>query len=751
MYMKSILCQAMTAYAAGVGQARLARAGDRDAIPAASLNARQIDTIILKQMKSNQTTKQNPSTRRAFALTSIALTAFALSSFATLSAAELAAPKPPDRTAGAASSKVTTPATPFQVGEKVLPLLEKYCLDCHDADTQKGDVRLDSIEGLSLDARLDLLNRAQEKIFFGEMPPKKKEQPTEAERNLLTGWLSKELRAHNASKLEDTLRKPEYGNVVDHEKLFSGKYKDLPGFTPDRRWLISEFIFDAKFNRILGFNPRKIIDGKHQTVIGDNNRTGVNLTNPFLLPTNSGVRYYDTTMLSGGHLLTMINNAREASGFMLSQAKRNSSIPAYNKVMAAEWEHEKILAARQSYLDGNIEPLLRELYQGRHEALLPVFVATRIEPPTKAGNFDTDVGRDDKTAIWDAMQKHFTGGEIDEALIMKCEREWFNRGVHERSIQIRQKFMRGNKSELDRRFKLLPKPSEVKAPKPPADSELINAALQKQRKAGDTYSAIIAKCMAGWAEEFKQERLKTQPLSDTQIGDLVEQLFTKIIERAPSGQEKAEYSTLTKSYVQKLGTEKAINKLSQSMILRSDIVYRFEFGEGQADVHGRKMLSPRDASYAIAYALTDSSPDKLLVEAANSGRLNTREDYRREVQRMLKARDQYYVVDGVVPIAIDSFTDLPIRKLRFFREFFGYPALHAIFKDNKRFGGGLRPPTYDRAACRRGGHAGRAHPEGRQRRVREASHHGGILHFPLRGQSGDDRHHREHPPNLRIL
>ena len=579
----------------------------------------------------------------------------------------------------------------FRVQPVMGKLLDQYCFSCHD-DTAKGDVRLDNLESLALDARLDLLNRMLEQIFIGEMPPKKKKQPAEAERNLLVEWLSKELQAHGASKLEDKLRKPEYGNVVDHEKLFSGKYKDLPGFTPDRRWLISEFIFDAKFNRILGFNPRKLIDGKHQYVIGDNSRTGVNLTNPFLLPTHSGVRYYDTTMLSGGHLLTMINNAREASGFMLSQAKRNSSIPAFNKVMAAEWEHEKILAARQSYLDGNIEPLLRELYQGRHAALLPVFVATRIEPPTKAGNFDTDVGRDDKTAIWDAMQKHFTGSQIDEALIMKCEREWFNSGVHERSIQIRQNFMRGNKSELIRRFKLLPKPSEVKAPKPPADSELINAALRKHRKAGDTYSAIIAKCMGGWAEEFKQERLKTQPLSDTQIGDLVEQLFTKIIERAPSGQEKAEYSTLTKSYVQKLGTGKAINKLSQSMILRSDIVYRFEFGEGQADEHGRKMLSPRDASYAIAYALTDSSPDKLLVEAANSGRLNTREDYRREVQRMLKARDQYYVIDGAVPIAIDSFTDLPIRKLRFFREFFGYPALHAIFKDNKRFGGDYAHP-----------------------------------------------------------
>ena len=39
------------------------------------------------------------------------------------------------------------------------------------------------------------------------------------------------------------------------------------------------------------------------------------------------------------------------------------------------------------------------------------------------------------------------------------------------------------------------------------------------------------------------------------------------------------------------------------------------------------MMSPRDASYALAYALTDSSPDKELVKAAEAGKLNTREDY----------------------------------------------------------------------------------------------------------------------------
>lgn len=245
---------------------------------------------------------------------------------------------------------VTTPAGPFQVAERVLPLLNKYCFSCHKADEQNGDVRLDNLQSLALDARLELFNRVQEQVFLGEMPPKNEKQPTEAERNLLADWVSGELRAHNASKLEDKLRKPEFGNVIDHGMLFSGKYKDVPGYTPDRRWLISEFIFDAKFNKLLDYTGQRDIDGKRYLVIGDNNRRA-NLTNPFLLPTHSGVRYYDTTILDGGHLLTMLTNAKEASALMLNRAKNKGYSPAIESIMAPQWNHEKILTARESYLN----------------------------------------------------------------------------------------------------------------------------------------------------------------------------------------------------------------------------------------------------------------------------------------------------------------------------------------------------------------------------------------------------------------
>jgi hypothetical protein len=594
------------------------------------------------------------------------------------------------------TSSVQQAPAEFHLPEEMDIILDGSCFTCHEEGTEKGNIRLDNLDELSLDARLDLMNKIQEQVFLEHMPPKKKSQPTEEERRDLVAWLSKELNAHNASKLEEKLRMPAYGNYVDHEKLFSGKYKDLKASTPDRRWLISEFIFDAKFNKLLGHTPFLTVDGTRHFVIGSNNRS-VTVTNPFLLPTDSGVRYYDTTTLDGGHLLTMITNAKNVADSMISLAERNNNVPTIRAIMAKEWEHRKILAARRIYLTASIESLLGELYSSGNAAMLPVFSPTKFEAPEQAVGpdgkplkkpvFDTAApARNEVEEIWAGIRRHSKAGVSEETVIVQCEKDWFIFGVNDRTLESRVKFMHGYMEDL---IKRMPN-NQPKAPNPPAEAELeiIRTAIKKHRQKGDTYSAIIDKCMTAWDEDFSQERANAGPPSDELTGDLVDQLFAQILERAPSAKEKEGYFAQTKSDIGKIGSEKAIGKLIQTLVLNSDFVYRNEFGQGQADEFGRKMLSPYDASYAISYALTDSSPDKELAAAAASGKLNTREDYKREVERMLAKRDQYYLIDEAVDKGgADSFTNMPIRELRFFRDFFGYPRMLPIFKDNKRFGG----------------------------------------------------------------
>ena len=79
----------------------------------------------------------------------------------------------------------------------IAPFLDHFCIDCHDADIQKGDVRFDTIDsnlvsGKDVELWKDILTRLQ----TGEMPPEKKTQPTDAEREAVTNWITREMRKH---------------------------------------------------------------------------------------------------------------------------------------------------------------------------------------------------------------------------------------------------------------------------------------------------------------------------------------------------------------------------------------------------------------------------------------------------------------------------------------------------------------------------------------------------------------------------
>jgi len=589
----------------------------------------------------------------------------------------------------------------------VQSVLASRCIDCHNADTSEGDTRLDSFATMSVDERLDLMNRAQEQIFFGRMPPDDADQPSQAESELLIGWLATELERVGASKLQEKLQTPDYGNYVAHDRLFSGEYAELWPFTYDRRWLISEYIFDAKFNRLLNHSASVNIDGQRRYVFGSNNRR-VNLTNPFLLPTNSGVRYYANETLNGGHLLTMLTNAKEAATYMMYLAGRDARyVPAINAVMAMENQHNATLASREKFLNTHIERVLQEIYQNKHEAMLPEFVRVDTPEPisgeaTKKAPFHAaNPGAQELVLIFRSMRRHQQDGQSDEQLIEKCEREWFNFGHNERKIEARITFLNNYMEEwrgqitqhrYDEKHRVL----EYRPLEEP-EMEAIRQAILQHRNQGDRFNAIIQKCTTQWKAEFEQARIDAGPPSNDLVTALVEQLFVKILERSPAAEEAREYALLTHSYIHSLGHQNAIEKLIQTLILNTEFVYRNEFGQGESDEQGRRKMSPRDMSYAIAYALTDSSPDEELAKAAEEGRLNTREDYAREVRRMLAARDRYYVIDESVHKINDiaNFTNMPIRELRFFREFFGYPNLLPIFKDNKRFGA-----NYDAAKLR---------------------------------------------------
>lgn len=411
-------------------------------------------------------------------------------------------------------------AQDFRIPPATETLLENYCSDCHGDDTQKGDVRVDQLATLPLGERLALLNRMQEQTFLGQMPPKeRKSQPTVEERKALVEWIGSELRVHKASTLEDKLRLPAYGNYVDHDRLFSGEIKDAP-YTPARRWLVSPQIFAQRAYDIFG--PKGF--GRPSTLTG--------VTNPFVLPEGSGVRYYDNGSLDGGTLLVMLGNA--------------------------DWiSRKQVLGAR-----------------------------------VKSGEVKADA---------------------------------------------------------------LPDPRDKWVPK--------------------NYPAV-----------FDTIVQKGEPPTDPEIHEAVRAQFSAVLQRVPEDAELAKYTKLMRESVALGGNAEGLRQMLLAVLLESEFLYRLEFGAGPPDEHGRRMLAPREGAYAISYALGDRGPDEKLSQAAAEGRLTTRDDYRREVLRLLD--DQTYY-QGQVDPALEgknmraSVTSHP-RLVRFFRDFFGYPMATRVFKDPER-------------------------------------------------------------------
>jgi mono/diheme cytochrome c family protein len=86
--------------------------------------------------------------------------------------------------AGISALSLTASAHAAEEAPKVVQqFLGKYCLECHDADVQKGDRAFDEFT-LPLKAVTDLIEAKDiiDQITLKEMPPKKADQPTEEER-----------------------------------------------------------------------------------------------------------------------------------------------------------------------------------------------------------------------------------------------------------------------------------------------------------------------------------------------------------------------------------------------------------------------------------------------------------------------------------------------------------------------------------------------------------------------------------------
>ncbi len=79
--------------------------------------------------------------------------------------------------------------------KEVLPLLNKYCWDCHGDGATKGDLALDSFTNVTVVLKdRKTWEHVLHNVETGDMPPKKKKaQPSPNERETITAWIGKTL------------------------------------------------------------------------------------------------------------------------------------------------------------------------------------------------------------------------------------------------------------------------------------------------------------------------------------------------------------------------------------------------------------------------------------------------------------------------------------------------------------------------------------------------------------------------------
>jgi hypothetical protein len=409
------------------------------------------------------------------------------------------------------------------------------------------------------------------------------------------------------------------------------------------------------------------------------------------LSSTSGVRYYDNSAYSGGQLLSMLGASREITHYMTGKNalrhNRSRVIKSMDIVMKLDDEQKQALKKRKDFLNRYCDHVLADIYGDDDEQLSANIEITKItnEFVEEAKASRSTVSREIHNLVSTTFRKY--AGFLDDKVIMlqKCERLWVNQGFDKN--QIKQALIQSIRDyeKLAKSYKNVKNTYRALSQ---SEMEIISKTIRKNRKKGDLHHEIIDKCMKQWDSEFNQNLIDAGSPNDELFAELILELYEKIYDRKPRNDEVKNDLNLIKTYIGQTGIHDGISQYVQTLLLKTEFVYRSEFPQTKADADGRRMLTSTEASYAIAYALTDQKPDSILKEAADTGRLETREDFEREVKRLLAIRSQLYIVDpklaGGFGRGGSTATFMPIRKVRFFRQFFGYANAMDIFKDESR-------------------------------------------------------------------
>lgn len=213
------------------------------------------------------------------------------------------------------------------------PFLEKHCYLCHDDLEQKADIDLTAFpQQIETAEQAAGWAKALDQLQADLMPPMKKKRPDTDEKRRVMGWIENLLlTSGRAEAYRRKIQLPAYGNLVDHELLFSGEIDELP-YTPGRVWRRSPYIFDGDVRAV---------------------NKSVKTQNPYTYSTpKTGIRDYAlTSYVSSSVVETIVLNANTEIEYQFDQltggAERDRKKENQRRKQAEENRRKKMEEARR--------------------------------------------------------------------------------------------------------------------------------------------------------------------------------------------------------------------------------------------------------------------------------------------------------------------------------------------------------------------------------------------------------------------
>lgn len=136
--------------------------------------------------------------------------------------------------------------------EQVVPLVTRFCVECHGAKDPEGDLSLAAITpAMETPLQIAVWKQVLDRLDGLQMPPIEAEQPSADERGRAIGWIKSALRARGERFDELKPLASSRGNRVDHDALFSAPARG-PAGTAGRVWRVSARAYTEFMKRIDG-------------------------------------------------------------------------------------------------------------------------------------------------------------------------------------------------------------------------------------------------------------------------------------------------------------------------------------------------------------------------------------------------------------------------------------------------------------------------------------------------------------------